>query len=121
MLTKTHANQYNRKMLPFNNGYCKIYTIEKRTAKDKLGQFDFREETVGIRAFTDFQVLGIQVDKVISIPLNNVAEIGRILRINQDDYFYQITAIQKKDSTLPKSLRLTLTKTNIKWNGGEDD
>lgn len=121
MLTKTHANQYNSKMLPFNNGFCCIYTIEKRTAKDKLGQFDFRNETIGIRAFTDFQVLGVQLDKVISIPYNEVAEIGRILRINQDDYFYQITAIQVKDSTLPKSLRLSLTKTNIKWNGGNDD
>lgn len=120
MLTKTHANQYNSKMLPFNNGTCGIYTIEKRTAKEKLGQFDFRNETIGIRAYTDFQLLGVQVDKIISIPINDVAEVGRILRINQDENFYMITAIQIKD-TLPKSLRLTLQKSNIKWNGGEDD
>lgn len=120
MLTKTHANQYNSKILPFNEGVCEIFTIEKRTTKEKLGQFDFREETVGIRAFTDFQTLGIQIDKVISIPLNTIAEIGRVVHINDDTNLYRITAIQKKD-TLPKSLRLSLTKTNIKWNGDYDD
>lgn len=115
MLTKTHNNQYNSKMLPFNDGFVQIYTIEKRSAKDYLGTFDFRNETVGIQAFTEFQTLGIQIDKVISIPINSIAEVGRILKINDDSYFYQITMIQIKD-TLPKSLRLTLTKTSIKWN-----
>lgn len=120
MLTKTHANQYNSKILPFNDGFCQIYTIEKRTAKDFLGKFDFREETVGVQAFTEFQTLGIQIDKVISIPYNTVAEVGRILRINQDTNFYQITMIQVKEN-IPKSLRVTLTKTNIKWNEGDND
>ena len=120
MLTKTHSNQYNSKMLSFSDGFCEIFTIEKRTVKDKLGRFDFREETVGIKAYTEFQTLGIQVDKVISIPLNTIAEVGRVLKINQDNFYYQIKLVQKKD-TLPKSLRLTLTKTSIKWNEVEDD
>lgn len=118
MLTKTHSNQYNSKVLPFNDGFVMVYTIEKRTAKEFLGQFDFREETIGIQAYTQFQTLGIQIDKVISIPYNTIADVGRILKINQENNFYQITMVQKKD-TLPKSLRLTLTKTNIKWNEGE--
>lgn len=120
MLNKTHINQYNSKILPFDDGFCEIYTIEKRTVKEKLGTFDFREETIGVRAFTDFQVLGIEIDKVISIPYNTVAEVGRILKINQDTNFYQITMVQVKDN-LPKSLRLTLTKTNIKWNEAGND
>ena len=119
MLTKTHANQYNSKMLPFNDGICKVYTIEKRTVKGCLGQFDFREETVGIKAFAEFQTLGIQVDKVISIPMNNIVDVGRLLKINQEDNYYKINLIQKKD-TLPTSLRLTLTKTNIKWTDDDD-
>lgn len=114
MLTKTHANQYNSHILPFNDGMCSIYTIENRTIKEKLGHFDFREETVGIKAFTDFQVLGLQIDKVISIPNNNVCEVGRVVKLNQDDNYYRIVMMQKKD-TLPVSLRLTLTKQNIKW------
>ena len=120
MLTKTHSNQYNSKMLPFNDGFCQIYTIEKRTVKDLLGTFDFREETVGLKAYTEFQTLGIQIDKVISIPENTVAEIGRILKLNQDEFYYQISLVQVKD-TLPKSLRLSLTRTSIKWNEVEDD
>lgn len=101
--------------LPFIDGVCEVYTIQKRTIDEKLGQFDFREETVGIQAFTEFNALGIQIDKIISVPYNTVMDIGRVLRINDDTNFYQITMIQKKD-TFPKSLRLTLTKTNIKWN-----
>ena len=120
MLTKTHANQYNSKMLPFSDGFCEIYTIEKRTVKDKLGRFDFREETVGVKAYTEFQTLGIEIDRVISIPFNKVADIGRVLKINQEDNYYEIKLVQAKD-TLPKSLRLTLTKTNIKWNEVQDD
>lgn len=120
MLTKTHANQYNSKVLPFNDGFVEIYSIEKRTAKEKLGQFDFREETVGIQAFTEFQTLGIQIDKVISIPYNDVCEIGRVLTLNQEPNFYQIAMMQKKDSNIPVSLRLTLTKINIKWGNADD-
>lgn len=115
MLTKTHANQYNSHILPFNDGMCTICTIENRTIKDKLGNFDFREETVGIKAFTDFQVLGIQVDRVISIPYNDIAQVGRVVKINSDNNYYKIVLMQKKD-TLPTSLRLTLSKINIKWN-----
>ena len=120
MLTKTHANQYNSKVLPFNDGFVEVYSIEKRTAKEYLGTFDFREETVGIQAFTEFQTLGIQIDKVISIPYNNVCEIGRILKLNQEPNFYQIAMMQKKDTNIPTSLRLTLTKTNIKWGSSDD-
>lgn len=120
MLTKTHANQYNSKMLPFNDGICVVYTIEKRTVKERLGQFDFREETVGIQAFTEFQAIGIQIDKVISIPYNNIAEVGRVVRLNQEENLYNITMIQRKD-TVPKSLRLTLAKNNIKWNEDNDN
>ena len=118
MLTKTHSNQYNSHILPFNDGRCVICTVEKRTAKEVLGVFDFRNETIGIKAYTGFQTLGIEIDRVISIPINTVAEVGRIVRLNQDTNFYSISLIQEKD-TMPKSLRLTLTKTNIKWNGDE--
>lgn len=115
MLNKVHANQYNSHILPFNDGMCTICTIENRTIKERLGNFDFREETVGVKAFTEFQVLGIQVDKVISIPVNNVTEVGRVLKMNQDKNYYRIEMVQKKD-TLPESFRLTLSKINIKWN-----
>lgn len=103
--------------MPFIDGVCEVYTIKKRTVEDRLGVFNFREETVGIQAFTEFSALGIQIDKTISVPYNNVMDIGRVLKINDEENLYQITMIQRKDS-FPKSLRLTLTKTNIKWNEG---
>lgn len=118
MLTKVHANQYNSHILPFNDGQCVVCTIEKRTVKEELGTFDFRNETIGIKAYTEFQTLGIAIDKVISIPFNTVAEVGRIVRLNQDTNYYLISMVQVKD-TLPKSLRLTLSKSNMKWNEGD--
>lgn len=102
---------------PFRDGICTIYTVEKRKISEELGTFDFREETVGIEAFTEFQTIGVEIDKVISIPFNNVANIGRVVKINDEDNFYQISLIQRKD-TFPKSLRLTLSKSPLRW---EDD
>lgn len=101
--------------IPFVDGTCEVFTAEKRTAVASLGKFDFREETVGVKAYAEFQVLGIQVDKAISIPYNTLVETGRLVKLNDESEFYRITLIQLKDS-FPKSLRLTLTKTNIKWN-----
>ena len=109
----------NNQPLPFIDGKCVVCTIKNRTVENVLGVFDFREETVGIQAFTEFNTLGIQIDKAISIPYNNLVEIGRVLRINNEDNLYQIEMIQRKD-TFPLSLRLTLTKTNLKWNEGKD-
>lgn len=103
------------KILPFNDGLCSIYTIEKRTISETLGVFDFHEETVGITAYTNFQNLGIEVEKVISIPYNNVAKTGRVVKLSNENNYYLISLIQVKD-TLPKSLKLTLTKTSINWN-----
>ena len=101
-------------VLPFKDGQCKIYTIEKRTIDKCLGTFDFHNETVGIKAYTEFNVLGIEVERAISIPENDVAQVGRVLKINDESNFYQIVLIQHKD-TFPRSLRLTLAKANIQW------
>ena len=108
-------NKQSNQPLPFKDGKCIVCTIKNRTVDETLGTFDFREETTGIQAFTEFNALGIQIDKTISIPFNTIVDVGRILRINEDTNFYQIVMVQRKD-TFPLSLRLTLTKTNIKWN-----
>lgn len=118
MINKNKRKQ--KSPLPFADGRCEVFTVEKRTVKESLGKFDFREETLGIKAFTEFQTIGIEVNRVISIPLNDLVETGRVLRLNDEQSFYQISLIQRKD-TFPKSLRLTLSKTNIKWNEVDDD
>lgn len=98
----------------FNDGVCRVYTVEKRKIKEQLGSFNFSEETVGIKAFTEFQTLGIEVEKAISIPYNNLVDTGRLVKLNDDDYYYKISLIQVKD-TFPKSLKLTLSKTPLRW------
>lgn len=110
MRTKTTKSQK-----AFNDGRCSIYTVEKRSIKEKLGDFDFQEETVGVKAFYEFHVLGIQIEKVISIPFNELINPSRVVKIGND--FYTISLIQKKD-TFPISLRLSLSKSPLKWNGG---
>lgn len=98
----------------FTDGICRVYSIEKRKVKDELGTFNFCEETVGIKAFTEFQTLGIEIEKVISIPYNTLTDIGRVVKLNDDDCYYLVSLIQKKD-TLPKSLKLTLSKNPLRW------
>lgn len=110
---------YQSKILPFNSGICEIYSVEGRTIDTKLGKFNFHEETVGIRAYTEFQTNGIEIEKVISIPYNELIDMSRVVRINGSDNFYRISLIQVKD-TLPKSLRLTLSKATINWKEKHD-
>lgn len=102
---------------PFNDGICQVFTVEKRRIKDCLGIFSFKEETVGIKAFSELHVLGIEIERVISIPFNPLVDRSRVVKIGET--YYQISLIQHKD-TFPKSLRLTLTKTPLKWSDGND-
>lgn len=101
----------NRKVA-FTDGLCAIYTAEGRSLKEKLGEFRFKEETIGIQSFTEFQAIGVEVNKVISIPFNHLVDIGRVVKINGEHYL--ISLIQKKD-TFPLSLKLTLSKNNLRW------
>lgn len=105
------ANKVNK---TFNDGICRIYTIDKRKVKDQLGSFNFCTETVGIKAYTGFQTLGIEIEKVISVPYNNLVSTGRLVKLNDDNEYYQISLIQEKD-TFPKSLKLTLSKNPLRW------
>lgn len=110
------SNKINK---AFTDGICKVYSIEKRNIKDHLGSFNFCKETVGVKAFTEFQALGIEIEKVISIPYNTLVDNGRVVKLNDDDVYYQISLIQEKD-TLPKSLKLTLSRTPLKWGDNND-
>lgn len=106
-----------KKLKPFNDGKCVIYTVEKKSLKEKIGEFDFKEETVGIKSFYELHALGIKVEKVISIPFNELANQGQALKIGKN--YYDIVLIQAKD-TLPRSLKITLSSSIIKWNEGEE-
>lgn len=96
----------------FTDGLCSIYTAEGRSLKTKLGDFYFKEETIGIRSFTEFQAIGVEVNKVISIPFNDLVDIGRVVVIRGE--YYLVNLIQRKD-TFPMSLKLTLSKNNLRW------
>lgn len=106
-------NPNSRKVKPiaFNDGVCSVWTVEKNHLKDKLGVFDFHEETIGIRAFYELGLQGKQIDRVISIPYQNLIDYSTIIQI--EDKRYTVTLIQKKE-TFPVSLRLTLEKSPIR-------
>lgn len=98
----------------FNSGRCEVYSVEKRTIKDKLGTFDYCNETLGITMFTEFQTIGIEIEKVISIPYNEIAQIGRVAKLS-DGGIYRISLVQEKD-TFPRTLRIALSKNTLGWN-----
>lgn len=103
--------------IAFVDGVCDIYTIDGRQAKTKTGTFNYKESTVGIKSYYGFQTLGVEIEKVISIPYNTLVNKSKIVKIGDDTY--QITLIQPKD-TFPKSLKLTLSKSSIKWGRTND-
>lgn len=102
---------------PFNDGICQVFTVDKRRIKECLGIFNFKEETVGIKAFSEMHVLGFEIERVISIPFNPIVDKSRVVKIGST--YYEISLIQVKD-TFPKSLRMTLTKTPLKWSDRND-
>ena len=107
----------NQKPKPFNDGICQIFTVEKRSIKECLGIFNFKEETVGIKMFSEMHILGFEIERVISIPFNSIVDKSRVVKIGE--IYYEISLIQVKD-TFPKSLKITLKKTPLKWSGNND-
>lgn len=110
----------NLDRVAFNDGTCEIYTLADsgRQLKDKLGTFHFKEDTIGIKSFYySLHVEDIKIDKTISIPYNKLIDKSKVVVIN--DSTYSISLIQPKD-TFPKSLKLTLTQTSIKWRKPND-
>ncbi len=104
----------------FNDGTCEIYTLADsgRKLKEKLGTFHFKEDTIGIKSFYySLHVEDIKIDKTISIPYNKLIDKSKVVVIG--DSTYSIFLIQPKD-TFPKSLKLTLTASSIKWSKPND-
>lgn len=104
----------------FNDGTCEIYTLADsgRKLKEKLGTFHFKEDTIGIKSFYySLHVEDIKIDKTISIPFNKLIDKSKVVVIG--DSTYSISLIQPKD-TFPKSLKLTLTASSIKWSKPND-
>lgn len=104
----------------FNDGKCEIYTLADsgRQLKTLLGTFNFQEDTIGIKSFYySLHIEDIKIDRTISIPYNNLIDKSKIVLIGDESY--SISLIQPKD-TFPKSLKLTLTATSIKWRKPND-
>lgn len=98
--------------IAFNDGKLDIYTVKNRRLQKKIGTFNFRNETIGIKQYYETSTLGIQIEKIISIPFNNLVANGYAVVIN--DEHYNIELIQTKD-TFPKSLRITLVKIPLEF------
>ena len=112
MLNSSSKRVSNLTKLAFTDGVCEIYTVDNRRLKEKVGTFYFKDDTIGIKSYYGFQTLGVEIERVVSIPFNNLVNKSRVLKIGDD--IYQISLIQVKD-TFPKSLKLTLNKSPILW------
>lgn len=111
----TNKQVSNSNKVVFNDGVCDIYSIaqDKRQLGEKLGTFHFCNDTIGIKAYYySLHIEDTKIDKTISIPYNKLIDNSKVVIIGKD--IFQISLIQPKD-TFPKSLKLTLTKTPIKW------
>lgn len=119
-MLNSKATMSNLTKVAFLDGTCEIYTLADsgRQLKEKLGTFHFKEDTIGIKSFYySLHIEDIKIDRTISIPYNKLIDKSKVVLIG--DNSYSISLIQPKD-TFPKSLKLTLTKTSIKWSKPND-
>lgn len=101
---------------PFNDGICELWTVDRLKLKEKIGTFNFSEETLGIKSYSDFKTFGAEVERVVSIPFNEIVNKTNQVMIIKG-VSYRIELIQKKD-TFPTSLRITLSRTTIGYANG---
>lgn len=96
---------------PFKDGLCELWSVERLSLKEMIATFNFDEETLGIKSYSQFKTLGSDIERVISIPYNNIVDkANQVMLINGQAY--RIELIQKKD-TFPTSLKITLSKSTV--------
>lgn len=120
MLNSSNQKVSSLKKVSFNDGLCDIYSLapKGRELGKKLGTFYFCNDTIGIKSYyTSLHIEGMKIDKTISIPYNKLIDNSKVVMIEGEAY--EISLLQPKD-TFPKSLRLTLTKANIKYRSNDD-
>lgn len=119
MLNSSISKVSSLKKVSFNDGVCDIYSLapKGRELGKKLGTFYFCNDTIGIKSYyTSLHIEGMKIDKTISIPYNGLIDNSKVVVIEGDTF--EISLLQPKD-TFPKSLKLTLTKTNVKYRSND--
>lgn len=98
--------QQNREL--FNDGIVHICKTDKRSIVEDITMLRFGLRTVGVTRFYQAKIADSTVDKLISIPKNNLINLKNIAIINNVQY--EIKQVQEKYDTVPPSMYLTLQK-----------
>lgn len=104
--------QANKQFETFNSGIAEFCEIEEKNIIATIIKPRFGDKTVGISRFYEAKVAGSKVERLISIPFNEVISKENIVIIASKQY--EIDFIQTKFDTLPKTLLVTLSEMVIK-------
>lgn len=96
--------KHNREM--FNDGVVNVCSTEKRRIKKDIAVIRFGLRTVGVKRFYEAKISGSRVDRLISVPINNIITGSSLLIINNTQY--EVEQIQEKYDTVPPAMYITL-------------
>lgn len=96
----------------FNSGVAEICEVEGKNITKALMKPRFEDKTVGMSRFYEAKVAGSKVERLISIPFNDVISKENVVVISEIQY--EIDLIQTKFDTLPKTLLVTLSEMVIR-------
>lgn len=112
---KTYANNNLRDVQKtFNDGVCTIYGAYERELGKCKGKFCFAYESVGVLHFFQAQQNNIQIDKSISIQLNDISVDPQDV-VNINGTWYRVIRIQYHDNKKPNYWTLSLSRSEFEY------
>lgn len=104
----------------FNDGIINVLDAKDGVINKTLCKnIHFGNRTYGVKRFYEAQVAGSKIERLISIPFNDLVSRDNLIELKEfrtgNTYLYSISMYQPKYDTTPKCIYLTLEKTEIKY------
>lgn len=100
----------------WNNGRLTVLNAEEGTITSEKGSIPFGYKTVGIKRFYNAAIAGSEIQKVVSVPDNNIVKQKDLIELfdfkTGERNIYRVDLLQEKD-TVPRSIWLTLIKDDV--------
>lgn len=98
-----------RQFEAFEDGVCKVVEMRDMVVTRTIIEWlRYGEKVVGAKRFYDAAVLGNEVEKLITVPMNTFLERHHIIVIKGENY--RIIQLQEKPNDIPPNMQLTLEK-----------
>lgn len=110
----------NKETELFNDGIINILSaVDGVITKTLHSNIHFGNRTYGVRRFFEAKAAGSEIERLISIPFNDLIARENIIELKEfrtgNTSLYEIVMLQPKFDTAPQSIYLTLKRTEIEY------